>query len=209
MTHRENVIFLVGLTVALFLAFTGCTAQDVNLEPEGNENEYGIVPEVSAGDDGSAQDHDAEDMKWDRIPMVMVNGKLYYDTGNESTIDGRCGVMDGEITTAVDGSEIPTQDNQSNFGTGFGYQFGPDDTIEVFMNEKWIVFAHRDGTGSQVRFGDKMIDADGLSQETLEWLDWYNSLSEEEQLSVSALPADLLEELDLVETEDAAVSGDS
>ena len=195
--------------MALFLAFTGCTAQDVNLEPEGNENEYGIVPEVSAGDDGSAQDHDAEDMKWDRIPMVMVNGKLYYDTGNESTIDGRCGVMDGEITTAVDGSEIPTQDNQSNFGTGFGYQFGPDDTIEVFMNEKWIVFAHRDGTGSQVRFGDKMIDADGLSQETLEWLDWYNSLSEEEQLSVSALPADLLEELDLVETEDAAVSGDS
>ncbi len=201
--------FWFGLTVALFLAFTGCTAQDVNLEPEGNENEYGIVPEVSAGDDGSAQDHDAEDMKWDRIPMVMVNGKLYYDTGNESTIDGRCGVMDGEITTAVDGSEIPTQDNQSNFGTGFGYQFGPDDTIEVFMNEKWIVFAHRDGTGSQVRFGDKMIDADGLSQETLEWLDWYNSLSEEEQLSVSALPADLLEELDLVETEDAAVSGDS
>lgn len=201
--------FWFGLTVALFLAFTGCTAQDVNLEPEGNENEYGIVPEVSAGDDGSAQDHDAEDMKWDRIPMVMVNGKLYYDTGNESTIDGRCGVMDGEITTAVDGSEIPTQDNQSNFGTGFGYQFGPDDTIEVFMNEKWIVFAHRDGTGSQVRFGDKMIDADGLSQETWEWLDWYNSLSEEEQLSVSALPADLLEELDLVETEDAAVSGDS
>ena len=201
--------FWFGLTVALFLAFTGCTAQDVNLEPEGNENEYGIVPEVSAGDDGSAQDHDAEDMKWDRIPMVMVNGKLYYDTGNESTIDGRCGVMDGEITTAVDGSEIPTQDNQSNFGTGFGYQFGPDDTIEVFMNEKWIGFAHRDGTGSQVRFGDKMIDADGLSQETLEWLDWYNSLSEEEQLSVSALPADLLEELDLVETEDAAVSGDS
>lgn len=201
--------FWFGLTVALFLAFTGCTAQDVNLEPKGNENEYGIVPEVSAGDDGSAQDHDAEDMKWDRIPMVMVNGKLYYDTGNESTIDGRCGVMDGEITTAVDGSEIPTQDNQSNFGTGFGYQFGPDDTIEVFMNEKWIVFAHRDGTGSQVRFGDKMIDADGLSQETLEWLDWYNSLSEEEQLSVSALPADLLEELDLVETEDAAVSGDS
>ena len=201
--------FWFGLTVALFLAFTGCTAQDVNLEPEETENEYGIVPEVSAGDDGSTQDHDAEDMKWDRIPMVMVNGKLYYDTGNESTIDGRCGVMDGEITTAVDGSEIPTQDNQSNFGTGFGYQFGPDDTIEVFMNEKWIVFAHRDGTGSQVRFGDKMIDADGLSQETLEWLDWYNSLSEEEQLSVSALPADLLEELDLVETEDAAVSGDS
>ena len=30
--------------------------------------------------------------------MVMVDVKLYYDTGKESTISGRCGVMDGEIT---------------------------------------------------------------------------------------------------------------
>ena len=44
----------------------------------------------------------------------MVDGKLYYDTGKESTISGRCGVMDGEITSTVDGSEIPTKDNQSN-----------------------------------------------------------------------------------------------
>ena len=51
--------------------------------------------------------------------MVMVGGKLYYDTGKESTINGRCGVMDGKITSTVDGSEIPTKDNQSNFGTGF------------------------------------------------------------------------------------------
>ena len=47
--------------------------------------------------------------------MVMVDGKLYHDTGKESTISGRCGVMDGEITSTVDGSEIPTKDNQSNF----------------------------------------------------------------------------------------------
>ena len=37
--------------------------------------------------------------------MVMVDGKLYYETGKESTISGRCGVMDGEITSTVDGSE--------------------------------------------------------------------------------------------------------
>lgn len=41
--------------------------------------------------------------------MVMVDGKLYYDTGKESTISGRCGVMDGEITSSVDGFEIPTR----------------------------------------------------------------------------------------------------
>lgn len=81
---------------------------------------------------------------WDRIPMVMVNDKLYYDTGKESTVSGRCGNMDGEITLEVDGSEIPTENNQSNFGTGFGYQYGVNDTIEIYMNEKWFVFEYRE-----------------------------------------------------------------
>ena len=84
------------------------------------------------------------DVMWDRIPMVRVNGKLYYDTGRESTVSGRCGNMDGEITSTVDGTEIPTEDNQSNFGSGFGYQYGSDDTIEVHMNEKWFVFEYRE-----------------------------------------------------------------
>lgn len=84
------------------------------------------------------------DTMWDRIPMVRVNGKLYYDTGRESTVSGRCGTMDGEITSTVDGTEIPMEDNQSNFGSGFGYQYGEGDTIEIFMNEKWFVFEYRE-----------------------------------------------------------------
>ncbi len=84
------------------------------------------------------------DAMYDRIPMVRVDGKLYYDTGKESTVDWRCGNMDGEITSTVDGTEIPTEDNQSNFGSGFGYQYGADDTIEIYMNEKWFVFEYRE-----------------------------------------------------------------
>lgn len=79
---------------------------------------------------------------WDLIPMVMVNGTLYLDTGHESTIEARCGVMDGEITSQVDGSKQPTVDDQSNFGTGYGYQYGAiEGTIELFMNGKWWIFA--------------------------------------------------------------------
>lgn len=86
------------------------------------------------------------DHEWDRIPMVMVNDKLYYDTGRENTIEMRCGNMDGEITSSVDGTQVPTQNNESNFGSGFGFQYGiEEDTIEVYMNEKWIVFEYRDG----------------------------------------------------------------
>lgn len=42
----------------------------------------------------------------DRIPVVRVNNKFYYDTGRESIVSGRCGNMDGEIISMVDGSEI-------------------------------------------------------------------------------------------------------
>ncbi len=83
----------------------------------------------------------------DKIPAIMVKDELYYSTGNESETDIRCGTMDGQITSSVDGSEFPTQDNQSNFGTGYGYQYGTENTIEVYMPEggsedenKWIIF---------------------------------------------------------------------
>ena len=79
---------------------------------------------------------------WDLIPMVMVNGTLYLDTGHESKIEARCGVMDGEITSQVDGNKQPSVDNQSNFGAGYGYQYGATEgTIELFMNGKWWIFA--------------------------------------------------------------------
>ena len=54
--------------------------------------------------------------------------------------------MDGEITSTVDASEIPTEDNQSNFGTGFGYQYGINNSIEIQMEDgTWFVF-QREGT---------------------------------------------------------------
>lgn len=59
------------------------------------------------------------------------------------------------------------------------------------------------GCGRQVRFGDRWVDADGLSEETLDWLDWYNALPEEQQRAVSSFPPDLLEQSGLAQTEDA------
>ena len=74
--------------------------------------------------------------------MVMVDGALYLDTWHNSSVEARCGVMDGEITFSVDGTRKPTKDNESNFGTGYEYQYGPQEgTIEIFMNGDWRVFA--------------------------------------------------------------------
>lgn len=84
----------------------------------------------------------ATDEPRDLIPMVMVNGTLYLDTGKESPIKQRkCGTPDGEITSSVEQTEKPTKDNQSNFGTGYEYQYSAEGTIELYMNEKWWVFA--------------------------------------------------------------------
>lgn len=152
-----------------------------------------------------------ENVKYDIIPMMMVNDKYYYDTGRVSSRTERSREMDGEITSCVDGSEKPVENNQSNFGAGYGYQFGENDTIEVHMNGKWEIFEYRSGDGSLIRYGDKWYSQGDLSEETIEWLYWYNGLSEEEQVAVSSIPSDLYDliytgdETEMpAETEDAA-----
>lgn len=141
----------------------------------------------------------------DLIPMVMVNGELYMDTGHESTVEARCGMMDGEITSTVDRTEEPTKDNESNFGTGYGYQYGSQEgLIEIYMNDKWFVFATEKALASSqmmmetnetetITFHDKTYNKCDLSEETIEWLENYNSLSEEEQLAISYIPTELYE----------------
>ena len=73
-------------------------------------------------------------------PAVMIDGELYCSDGRESEITGRCGVMDGEITSSVGENELPSRNGESNFGSGFGYQVISSDTLEVNIDGKWIVF---------------------------------------------------------------------
>ncbi len=144
-----------------------------------------------------------ESEQWDLIPMVMVNGELYMATGYEATSDRKCGTMDGEITSTVDGSKQPTQNNESNFGTGYGYQYGSQEgTIEIYMNDKWWIYATEEARQQiqfqtdeteTITFHDKTFLKSDLSEETIEWLEWYNSLPEEEQLAISGIPSDLYE----------------
>ena len=189
-------LFCAILLTAFLL--TGCTTE------EGHDQQQGQPLE-----DGLSVSESGEQAQYDVIPMVMVGGRLYYDTGRESTLETRCGLPDGTIDSTVEGSEIPTQDNQSNFGAGFDYQYGADDdTLEIFIDGKWMVFEHREGTGRQVRFGDKMVDEGALSEETLEWLEWFNSLPETEQLAISSIPQDLLEAAGILDAEDQPVQAE-
>ena len=42
-----------------------------------------------------------------------------------------------------------------------------------------------------ISFYDKTFNKSDLSQETIKWLEWYNDLSEEEQLAISSIPSEL------------------
>ena len=145
----------------------------------------------------------------DRIPMVMADGAMYYDTGRESTVTGRCGVMDGEITSAVERTEVPSENNQSNFSAGYGYQWGLEEgTLEVCIDGKWMVFKRRYVDDSRVYFAGRWYDKSGLSEDTLRWLAWYNGLGEEEQACISAVPADLLDESGISGAEETDAKAD-
>lgn len=89
---------------------------------------------------GCSHDTPATETEPTMTPMVMVDGVLYLDTGFNNNI-AKCGVPDGEITSSVDGSKKPFEDNQSNFGTGYEYQYGTEGTIEINMDGKWRIFA--------------------------------------------------------------------
>ena len=76
--------------------------------------------------------------------LAMADGVLYYNTGEESTVEGRCGNMDGELTQQVDAGQFPTEDGQCNFGSGLGYQRF-EDHIEILLDHRWMIFAPYEG----------------------------------------------------------------
>lgn len=70
---------------------------------------------------------------------VRIDGELYTDTGEIITL-ARCGVMDGEITKSVAETELPEEDNCSNFGTGYSYQIAGVYSIDVVIDGDWCRF---------------------------------------------------------------------
>ena len=87
-------LFCAILLTAFLL--TGCTTE------EGHDQQQGQPLE-----DGLSVSESGEQAQYDVIPMVMVGGRLYYDTGRESTLETRCGLPDGTIDSTVEGSENP------------------------------------------------------------------------------------------------------
>ncbi|MCR5345114.1 MAG: M56 family metallopeptidase [Lachnospiraceae bacterium] len=75
--------------------------------------------------------------------MLMVDGVLYVDTGYVSGISGRCGTLEGNITSVISEGKVPDKDGEANF-EATGYQWGfQSGTIEVPINNEWYIFAEK------------------------------------------------------------------
>ncbi len=76
----------------------------------------------------------------DRRPMIMVNNKLYLDTGKHVSVEINNNAIIGEISSSVDQSKKPNEEGQSNFGSiGSKYAYY-DDGLVVLLKNKWILF---------------------------------------------------------------------
>ncbi len=74
------------------------------------------------------------------VRMAMVNDKLFVDTGEVSNAL-RCGTMDFNLDSSVE-QGAPTENYQTNFGTGYGGQYGTrQNRIEIYFDEEWHIFA--------------------------------------------------------------------
>ena len=123
---------LAMLLALLALSLTGCGNAVTDPAPQ---------PGAQSMDDAATLPDTTEQKPVADAPMmVMVDNTLYQSAGEVSMVDGRCGNMDGEITSqTANGTDAPTENGQSNFGTGYGYQ-RMDGHIEVLIDNQWIVF---------------------------------------------------------------------
>lgn len=84
--------------------------------------------------------NEKEESLYDRRPMIMVNDKIYMDTGNEIPVEIDASAILGTITSSVKNTEIPTQNGESNFGNvGAQYAFYREGLVVLLQNE-WIFF---------------------------------------------------------------------
>lgn len=74
------------------------------------------------------------------VRTVFIDGRLFFDV-NRPVINGpTCGVPDGIISSSVGEDEIPTEQNQSNFGVDYPWQYGGENVINIMLDEGWMAF---------------------------------------------------------------------
>ena len=116
---------------------------EANETKETNEtNEANETKETKESNETSEIDEPDQVDEGALLPAVMVDGKLYKDTGVLNNLV-KCGTMDGKIEKVVPTSEFPKNDGESNFDK-CEYQYSGDGFLTVYYNDKYLLFSTGD-----------------------------------------------------------------
>ena len=136
---------LILMILAMLISAFACQKPNEapNEKSEANEtketNETNEANETNQTNEIDEPDHTDEGAL---IPAVMVDGKLYKDTGCLNNLV-TCGTMDGKIEKVVPTSEFPKNDGESNFDK-CEYQYAGDGFLTVYYEGKYLLFSTGD-----------------------------------------------------------------
>ena len=148
------------------------------------------------------------------VEGIVVNG-IFYDISHQpmpAEVDDSAII--GYIESYTD--TVPKKDGETNISKdliGAPYAEVEDGIALLYKNEWYLCSPMEEATGAPpaepgdegndelpdrevtevIVFHDRVFHKSDLSEETIEWLENYNSLSEEEQLAISSIPAELYE----------------
>ncbi len=132
----KKLSFLI-LTIVMVLGIAGCESRSIGIIGGADGPTKIIV--------GKETDNKQSRSETEPVEVVMIDGSIYYETGEDNDMQGRCGNLDGSFTKTVDKWEIPKNDNEANFELKnrdySGYQLGfTEGTIEVPIGDDWKIF---------------------------------------------------------------------
>lgn len=124
---------LIMMSLTLMLSAFACQ------KPNETPNEKSEANEVNETNEIDEPDHTDEGAI---ISAVMVDGKLYKDTGCLNNLV-TCGTMDGKIEKVVPTNEFPKNDGESNFDK-CEYQYAGDGFLTIYYEGKYLLFSTGD-----------------------------------------------------------------
>ena len=188
----KKCIYII-LFSSLIFSLVGCGNKQ-------NEEESSVIVEES-----NIEEIEPSSTLKEEIRTIRLNGIDYYDTNRTiSIIEATENVITGEIRSFVSKDKFPEENEQSNFGVGYKYQIKDKDFAYVNSADTWHIFCSCEDAEAIITFHDRTFMKKELSSDTLEWLEKYNELSEEEQLATDSIPAELIDEV-IFDVEEAEI----
>ena len=199
-------IFAFFLAAVMLLSLAAC-GQDVPENDEAGRNSSQQVGAPSASgnpeNEGNPDIHNGLDtadwkVEIDKGPY-MENYKDIPELPNAEPNwnDAQSSTPKGVPENAIGAPDIAPEDDP-NAGANqqvaqhFIVDLSEEDGSELQSVSDTASYAGAMAGDGYIQFGDKLAEKKALSQETIEWLTWYNSLSTDEQAAISTVPADLM-----------------